>query len=134
MKSFLKIILTAAAFGLAVSTSLAQPPPGGGGGGGRGGRGGLTIDQIETAVGKLTDVQKPKITAIIDKATKDRQTAMESQDFGKMQEINTEMRKEIRALLTEEQAKKFDEMPQGRGGRRGGQGGPGGPGAGAPKQ
>src|SRR4051794_14198408 len=102
MKSFLKTILTVAALGLAVSTSLAQPPPGGGapggpgGGGRRGGGGALTIDQIETAVGKLTDAQKTKITAILEKGAKDVQAARDSQDFAKMGEINTAMRKDIR--------------------------------------
>lgn len=88
-----------------------------------GGRGGLTIEAVETAVGTLTADQKTKITAIIEKANKARQELMGAgdpqQNVGKMQEINTTMRSEIRALLTAEQQAKFDEMPQGRGQGRG---------------
>ena len=65
------------------------------------------IERIETAVGTLTADQKTKITAIYAKiasvAPEGRGEAMQA------------AQKEVRALLTPEQQKKFDEMPQGRG-------------------
>ena len=137
MKSPLKFLISVLALGLLAAAPLVRaadaqaPAPegqrGGGRGGRGGGRGGLTVEAIETAVGKLTDEQKAKITPIIEKAQKARQDMMAGggqPDVAKMQEMNTAMRKDIRAVLTEEQAKKFDEMPQGgRGGRQGGGGG-----------
>ncbi|HVS51693.1 MAG TPA: hypothetical protein VHD62_05005 [Opitutaceae bacterium] len=136
MKSPVKFILTLLAIGVMASTPMLRAqddkaPPAEGQRGGRrgGGRGGLTIEAVENAVGKLTDDQKTKITAILDKAQKDRQALFSGgqPDRAKMQELNDQMRKDIRAVLTDEQAKKFDAMPQGGpGGRRGGGGGPGG--------
>jgi Spy/CpxP family protein refolding chaperone len=138
MKSPLKLVITllAVAVMASVPSLRAQdqknpPAEGRRGGGQRGGRGGLTIEALETAVGTLSADQKTKITAIIDKANKDRQELFSGgqPDRAKMQELQQQERKDIRAVLTEEQAKKFDAMPQpqgrGQGGGRqgGGQGG-----------
>ncbi len=88
-----------------------------------GGRGGMTpeaqIERIETAVGKLSDEQKTKLTAIYAKAGEKMRAAGPDGGREKMMEIMTETRKEVRAVLTPEQQKKFDEMPQ-RGGPGGG--------------
>lgn len=137
MKSFVKILVSVLALGVMASSSslFAQPPagqaPGGGGagkGGGRGGRGGMvTVEAVETAVGKLTDDQKTKITGILDKLRTDVQALSQEDRRTKGMELRTAAMKEVRALLTAEQQTKFDAMPQGGGGgRRGGAGGAGG--------
>ena len=133
MKSFLKSLITAAVLGLAVAPvlSLAQPPAGGGNGGGQArGRGGMNPEQrvaaIDEAV-KLTAEQKPKVTAILTKASADVQALSQEERREKGRAINEAANKEIRALLTAEQQAKFDAMPApGRGGRQGGNGGNGG--------
>lgn len=144
MKSLVKILVSVLALGVMASGSMlraqaekAAPPAGGAQGGqrgqrGGGGRGGLTIEAIETAVGKLTDDQKTKITALLDKAQKDRQALMsgggdQQANRTKMTELNAALRKDIRAQLTDEQKAKFPETaPAGQGGGRRGQGGAGG--------
>ncbi len=80
------------------------------------------IERLETAVGKLTDEQKTKIKAIYAKSTEKMQALPEGDRREKGMEIMRESQKEVRAVLTAEQQKKFDEMPQmGRG--QGGGGG-----------
>ena len=67
------------------------------------------IERLETAVGTLTADQKKKITDIYAKAAA---AAPEARG-----EAMQAAQKEIRAVLTPEQQKKFDEMPQaGKGG------------------
>ncbi|MEO6569800.1 MAG: hypothetical protein ABIO94_13640 [Opitutaceae bacterium] len=117
----LKKLLTAAVLGLAIlpAISFAQPP----GGGGRG-RGAQTPEQqiaaLETAVGTLTADQKTKITAIYTKAAEEMAKLAPEDRRGKGQDMRTATNKEVRALLTPEQATKFDAMPPpGRGGRPG---------------
>jgi Spy/CpxP family protein refolding chaperone len=89
-----------------------------------GGRGGMTpeaqIERIETAVGKLSDEQKKKITAIYAKSAEKMREIGRDGGREKMMEVMQETRKEVRAALTPEQQKKFDDMPQGRGGPGGG--------------
>ena len=139
MKSTVKLLVSVLAIGLMTSLPALRaqdnPPPAGGqrqGGGQRGGgRGQMTpaqqIERLETAVGKLTDDQKTKITAIYEKAQKDMQALRDAggdpqANRPKMQEIQQNSRKDVRALLTPEQQTKFDAMPApGRGGQGGGQ-------------
>lgn len=110
MKLF-KVIATTVALGLA-SASLAQAQE-------KKGRGGMSpearIAQIEQAVGSLSADQKSKITAIYAKLAEN----MKGGDREKMGELMQASRKEVRAVLTAEQQKKFDDMPQ-RGGGGGG--------------
>lgn len=138
MKSTVKILVSVLA--LAVMASIpalraqdtSTPPPAGGQGGGQrgqrgGGRGGLTIAAIETAVGTLTADQKTKITAILEKTQQARQALRggggdQQANMAKMQELMTATRKDIRAVLTDEQKAKFPEVAP-AGGRRGGGGG-----------
>jgi len=89
---------------------------------GRGGRGGgmmMTVERLEEAVGKLSAEQKPKIEAILAKVREQMQglqNASQEDRRAKMTEIMQASRTEIRAVLTPEQAKKYDEMAaQGRG-------------------
>ncbi len=146
MKSTIKLLLSVLALGVMTSAPLLRaqddakaPPaggqrgPGGGAGrGGRGGGGGLTIEAIETTVGKLTDEQKTKITPILAKLQKDIAALAQEDRRTKGMELRTAAMKEVRAVLTEEQAKKFDTIQAqgGQGGRRGGQGAQGGAGGG----
>ncbi len=111
MKLF-KVLITTVAMGVA-SASIAQAQE-------KKGRGNMTpearIEQIETAVGKLTAEQKTKITAIYAKLAEN----MKGGDREKMGEMMQATRKEVRAVLTPDQQKKFDDMPQGRGAGGGG--------------
>ena len=75
---------------------------------GKGKGGGLNVEQIETAVGSLTAEQKTKIEAILAKAREDGKA-----DASKRGEVQAQARKDIRAVLTPDQQKKFDEMPMG---------------------
>lgn len=115
-----------------------QPPARGGGrrGGPGGGRGGMMdpaqqIQRLDEAL-KLTDDQKTKITAIFKKQGDDMRALMgggaggppSEETRAKMMDIQKATHDQIRALLTDDQQKKFDAMPapQGPGGRRGGGG------------
>lgn len=146
MKLSFKTVFAAAVLGVVAvpMLSLAEearpaPPEGGqraGGGqrgpGGRGMNPEMLTARVEEAVGKLTDDQKTKITAIYAKQAEKMREMMRDQGTppeerrAKMQEANKATVAEVRALLTPEQQPKFDAMPQGPGGR----GGPGGPGGG----
>lgn len=115
-----KFLLTAVAFGAMASVSLlnAQDQK-------KGGRGSMPtpeqrLERLEQAVGTLTAAQKEKIKAIYAKSAADMQGIPQEERREKMGPILQAAQKEIRAVLTAEQQKKFDEMPQGRGGRDGG--------------
>jgi Spy/CpxP family protein refolding chaperone len=142
MKSVLKTVLIAVTLGLAAlpSSGLAQekgPPPEGGGQRGPGGpRGRMTPEQqiarLEEAVGKLSDEQKTKITALYAKQAEKMREMREGQSGppdeatrAKFDEAMKSARAEVRALLTPEQQTKFDAMPppRGPGGRGPGGGG-----------
>jgi periplasmic protein CpxP/Spy len=146
MKSSLKTLLAAAVVGMTVlpmaglaedqpAAPPADAPRGAGGGGQRGGRGmnpEQQVTRVEEAVGKLTDDQKTKITAIYTKQREQLRAMMENQSgppdeatMAKMQEVGKAARAEVRALLTPEQQPKFDAMPQRGPGSRGGPGGGG---------
>ena len=135
MKHSLKLLICVLTLGVMSTPALrAQdekaPPAEGQGGGKKGGKGGgrgmqMTPEQqiarLEEAVGTLTADQKTKITAVYEKAAKDMQAVPQEERRAKMPEMMAATRKEVRALLTDEQAKKFDDMPMpGRGGPGGG--------------
>jgi Spy/CpxP family protein refolding chaperone len=111
MKSSVKVILAALALSTAafVSTGSAQEKKGRGGG--------MSVERLEQAVGSLTAEQKTKIEGIIAKSREAMQGAQGDQE--KMREVMTKQRADIRAVLTAEQQKKFDDMPQGgKGGKK----------------
>ena len=124
MKSSLRNLLAVLALGAALLpvASMAQdaPPPekrGPGGGSGR-----MTPEQQVERLDKaltLTADQKTKIAALF----KEQATAMEAipqeERREKMMEMMKATREKVRALLTPEQAKTFDEMPPMGGGRGG---------------
>jgi Spy/CpxP family protein refolding chaperone len=113
MKSF-KVLIAAVALSVATAP-LTQAQE-------KKGRGNMSpeqrIERLETAVGTLTAEQKKKITDIYTKASEKAREA--AGDREKMGEIMQAAGKEVRAVLTPDQQKKFDEMPQG--GRGGGGG------------
>ena len=110
-------------------------------GGGGGGRGMMDPDaqlaSLTTALTLSADQQakiKPILAADAAKMTALR-TAQDPDMRAKMTQIRTDEHAAIKALLTADQATKYDAMPQGGGGRRGGGGGAaGGGGAPAPPQ
>lgn len=106
-----KFLVCATAFFAVASTSLVNAQE-------KKGRGAQTaeqrIERIEQAVGTLTADQKKKITDIYAKSAEKIASATQETRGEVMQAIQ----KEVRAVLTPEQQKKFDEMPQG--GRGGG--------------
>jgi protein CpxP len=110
-------------------------------GGGGGGRGMMDPDaqlaQLTTALTLSAD-QQAKIKPILAADAAKMQALMTAQDPDmrtKMTTIRTDEHTAIKALLTADQATKYDAMPQGRGGgRRGGGGAPGGAPPAAPAQ
>jgi Spy/CpxP family protein refolding chaperone len=116
------------------SNAMAQEQGQGGGqgqgqGGGRGGRGGFSpeaqLDRMSKEL-NLTDDQKTKIKPILEdgrkqmEALRDDTASSRDDKIAKMQEIRKGQDEKIKAVLTDEQKKKFDEMrKQGPGGRRG---------------
>ena len=116
-----KFLVGAAALSVLFSTSLLQAQDQKKGQGG--GRGAPTaeqqIERIEQAVGTLSAEQKTKLKAIYAKTAEKLQAIPQEERREKGMEIYQATRKEVRAVLTPEQQKKYDEMPQGRG--KGGQ-------------
>jgi Spy/CpxP family protein refolding chaperone len=120
MKSLVKVLITALTLGLMASVSTLHAQDGGK----KGGRGRMSPEQriaaIEEAVGSLSADQKTKITAILEKSAKDMMALPQEERREKGREIMMATNKDIRAVLTAEQQKKFDEMPMGGpGGGRG---------------
>jgi Spy/CpxP family protein refolding chaperone len=142
MKATFKILISTLALGVLATSPLlraqddkapAAESPKGGGKGGRGGRGaGMNADDriaaIEKAVGTLSSDQKAKIKDILAKQREAMQAARSGGGGGggreKMQAAMKAVNDEIRAVLTPDQQKKFDEMPRpergggGKGGRK----------------
>ena len=109
-----KFLVGAVAIGAMFSTSLLQAQDQK-----KGGRGMPTpeqaIERLDQAVGPLAADQKTKLTAIYAKQAEKMQAIPQEERREKGMEIYQATRKEVRAVLTPEQQKKFDEMPQGRG-------------------
>jgi Spy/CpxP family protein refolding chaperone len=117
------LVCAVASIAMFSTTTLLQAQEGQKGKGGRGG-GMMSIERLEEAVGKLTADQKTKIEAVLAKqreAMQGMQNLSQEERQAKMREAGQKFRTEIRAVLTAEQQKKFDEMPTGRG--QGGGGG-----------
>lgn len=132
LRNFIAVLALGAASLPMVSVAQEAPPaekrgPGGPGGQG-GGRGRMTpeqqVERLSEALA-LTAEQKTKIVAIY----KDQAAALQAIPQEERREKGMEMmkatREKVRAVLTPEQMKKFDDMPP-MGGGRGGPGGPGG--------
>lgn len=107
----------------------AVPPPAGAPPGPRGGMrgGGPTLEQL-TAQLNLTDDQKPKVKAILDDRDKKIQELRDSNPTpedrrSKAQSIRQETSDALKAVLTDDQFKKYEEMTQ-RGRNRPGGGNP----------
>ena len=108
----------------------AQDAKKGRGPGGGGGRGMMSaeqrIERLEEAVGKLTDAQKAKIKDIYAKTSEKMQALSDDERREKGMELMRDSGRAVRAVLTEEQQKKYDEMMAQMGQGRGGPGGGGG--------
>lgn len=113
MKSF-KALITAVAFGIVASASVSQAQEK---------KGQMTpeqqIERIETAVGSLSADQKAKITAIMGKTREEMQGVPKEERKEKGAAIQKKQRDAIRAVLTADQQKKYDEMAAGAGGKGG---------------
>jgi Spy/CpxP family protein refolding chaperone len=130
MKSIFRSFIGVLAVGAALlpATSIAQngPPPAEKRGGPGGGRMGFEqmVARLDEAV-TLTAEQKTKVAAIYKEQMAAMQAIPQEERREKMRESMAATREKVRAVLTPEQAKKFDDMPAPG---RGGPGGPGGPG------
>lgn len=104
----------------------ATPPPAGRQGGPR-----MTVDERVTRLTEqltLTDEQKPKVKALLeDQAKKQAEFRDLPQEDrrAKMQAAREEMTKKMKEILTAEQFKKYEALPQGRGQGQGGNRPPG---------
>jgi protein CpxP len=82
------------------------------------------MERINTAL-TLTDEQKPKVKAVLEEQQKAMQKIRDDSSLEqdarrtKMQDLRKEMNTKMKGILTEEQYKKYQEMPQ-RGGKKGG--------------
>jgi Spy/CpxP family protein refolding chaperone len=106
MKS-LKVVITALALAAIASAPLSAQEKKGGG---RGMNPEQQVARIDEAV-TLTADQKTKVTAILTKAQEQIQALPQEERRTKGMEIREATNKEIRALLTPDQQKKFDAMP-----------------------
>ena len=126
MKSSLRSFIGVLALGAALltATSMAQngPAPAEKRGGPGGARMGFEqmVARLDEAV-TLTAEQKTKVTEIYQEQMAAMQAIPQEERREKMREAMGATREKVRALLTPEQAKKFDDMPAP------GRGGPGGP-------
>ena len=123
LRSFIGVLALGAALLPVVSVAQNGPPPADKRGGPGGGRMGpeqmkARLDEVVT----LTAEQKTKVTAIYKEQMAAMQAIPQEERREKMRESMTATREKVRAVLTPEQAKKFDDMPAP------GRGGPGGPG------
>lgn len=113
MKSF-KTLTVAIALGFAATAPLALAQEK---------KGGMSpeqqIERIEHAVGPLSSDQKAKIADIIAKGREEMQGVPKEERKDKMQGMMKKQRDAIRAVLTDEQKKKYDEMAP-AGGKGGG--------------
>jgi Spy/CpxP family protein refolding chaperone len=79
------------------------------------------IERIEQAVGSLSAEQKTKLKGIYAKMSEKMQAIPQDERREKGMELMRATRAEVRAVLTAEQQKKYDEMSQGwgQGGKKG---------------
>jgi hypothetical protein len=76
------------------------------------------IERVEQAVGTLTAEQKTKITAIVAKTQEAVKGLPKEERKEKSAPLQKKQREDVRAVLTAEQQKKFDEMAPGGGGKK----------------
>ncbi|MFZ9746140.1 MAG: hypothetical protein ACO3G4_05860 [Opitutaceae bacterium] len=108
MKSVSRLLLVAALSGaFLTSVSSAQEQ--------RKGRGGIMdpaqrIERLEQAVGTLSAEQKAKIKDVYAQSAEKMRNLPEDQRREKMMEVMQESGRQVRAVLTADQQKKYDEM------------------------
>ena len=107
MKSF-KYLIPILALGVFAASPLTQAQE-------KKGRGGMSvearIEQLDKTL-TLTADQKTKITAILEKGREEMQNVPKEERKGKMADMMKAQHDQIRAVLTPEQQKKFDDMPE----------------------
>ena len=119
---------------LAIGTSAMSFAQGGPGGGRMGGTPEQRLERLKGGVTGITADQETKLKVIYAAQAKSMDSLRTAigDDFGAMREkmapITATYNAKVKAVLTADQQKAFDAMPQGRGP---GGGGPGGPGGGA---
>jgi Spy/CpxP family protein refolding chaperone len=127
MKVSLKVLFTALALGVMASVPALhaqddKAPPAEGRKGGKGGGRGMSADAMVSRLDEavtLTADQKTNVHDIYAKLFTDTQALPREDMRTKGGELRDAAHKQIRALLTEDQQKKFDAMPPpGRGGRK----------------
>lgn len=145
MRSIMRVGVTAVALLVAANVAVAQGGGGGGGRGGRGGPGGITTLMTNITVDAAVQAKIDSLTSAYTAAqTKLREelglpamgrggggggappdSAKQAQYMAKNTDMVNKLRADVKALLTPEQQKTFDEnlanMPQGRGRRGGGE-------------
>jgi len=119
--SKLSLIAAVALGGLVASSMLATAQEGSNPPEKRGGKGRPTVEQQMqryTEQLALTDDQKPKVEAVLKASSKKRQeitsdTSLDRQQIReKMQPVMEEQNKKMKAILTDDQYKKYQEMNQ----------------------
>jgi Spy/CpxP family protein refolding chaperone len=106
MKSLARLLLVAALSGAFLTTSAQEQ---------RKGRGGMMdpeqrIERLEQALGALSAEQKAKIKAVYAQSAEKMRTLPEDERREKMMEMMQEAGRQVRAVLTADQQKKYDEM------------------------
>jgi Spy/CpxP family protein refolding chaperone len=123
------MLITPALRAAETNTPAAPTPPGERG---PGGRQQMSADEQVARLSEqlsLTEEQKPKVKAVLEDVNKKRAElrGLPQEERGpKVQALREETTKKMKEILTEEQFKKYEALPRGRG--PGGQGGPGAPG------
>jgi Spy/CpxP family protein refolding chaperone len=123
-KIFRSSVLCTALLALCGAAATATPMLAQGGGGRMAQSPDQQVAALTTAL-TLTADQQAKVKEILEADVKPMADARAGQDREAMMKIRTDEHAKIKALLTPEQATKYDAMPQGRG-RMGGMGGGGG--------
>lgn len=122
MKAF-KVLLASVALGAAFATASFAADEKAPGEGRKAGRGMMNPEQRVEQLDKeltLTADQKTKILAILTKSREQVQAIPQEERREKGRELMQQANQDVRAVLTAEQQKKFDEMRPGRGEGQGG--------------
>jgi periplasmic protein CpxP/Spy len=78
------------------------------------------LERMSTQL-NLTDDQKPKVKAVLEDSAKKMKDLAPEDRRTKGKEIRDEETKQLKAILTDEQFKKYEEMMQHSGGKKGGE-------------
>lgn len=116
-------LIVAVALGSLMACNLATAQEAGKDAAKKGGKKGYSVEQrMErmTTQLNLTDEQKPKVKAVLEETNKKMQDVAPEDRRTKGRELRAEETKKLKAILTDEQFKKYEENMQ-RGGKQGGE-------------